>query len=169
MFNTIYDREIIIQTPGPSHSKDSFATMPIMRKHEGVWEGKYTHLALDGTVLDQHASCVECKFPTTGPYAYIQFNHFSWPGTKEDYYVELPAILKNGKLWWNTDQFRGSAWATENDLIMLNLERKDEPGANFFEIIVLGDTGMHRARTWHWFKNGQLYKRTLCDEKRKKA
>jgi hypothetical protein len=33
-------------------------------------------------------------------------------------------------------------------------------------MITIGETGDHRARTWHWFKHGRLYKRTLCDERR---
>ncbi len=50
-------------------------------------------------------------------------------------------------------------------LIPLNLERKDDPGARFFEIIVMSEDGLTRARTWHWFKGGRLIKRTLCDER----
>ena len=47
---------------------------------------------------------------------------------------------------------------------MLRLERKDVPGASFTEVIVLGGDGKSRARTWHWFIDGELYQRTLCDE-----
>ena len=69
-------------------------------------------------------------------------------------------------MWWDTETFHGSAWETHDGLVLLNLDRKDDPGARFFEIIMMGDTGEHRARTWHWFKDGQLYKRTLCNESR---
>lgn len=139
--------------------------MPVMRKHEGVWEGIYTHIDEDGSLVDRHRARVACIFPETGPYAYIQQNLFTWDDGRE-YRAELPGVLRDGKLWWDTETFTGCAWPTDYDLILLNLHRKDEPGANFYEMIALGETGEHRARTWHWFKNGSLYKRTLCDERR---
>lgn len=139
--------------------------MPGMMKHAGLWKGFYTHLDAEGGLIDQHQSTVECEFPETGPYAYIQHNQFVWEDGREAR-ATLPGILKNGKLWWDTDTFKGCAWETDFGLVMLNLERKDDPGANFYEIIALGQDGRHRSRTWHWFKNGKLFKRTLCEEKR---
>lgn len=49
---------------------------------------------------------------------------------------------------------------------MLKLDRKDIPGAYFLEVIILSENNIDRARTWHWFKDGQLFQRTLCDERR---
>lgn len=73
-------------------------------------------------------------------------------------------MLRDGRLWWDNDTFKGCGWESHFGLILLNLERKDDPGANFYEIICLGSDGLHRARTWHWFKDGKLFRRTLCDE-----
>ena len=139
--------------------------MPGMVKHAGLWEGVYTHLDADGAEIDRHRAVVRCEFPDDGPYAYIQHNHFTWDDGREAR-VELPGVLRGDKLWWDTETFKGCAWETNFGLILLNLERKDEPGARFYEIIALGEGGAHRARTWQWFRDGQLYKRTLCDEKR---
>jgi len=137
--------------------------MPAMLDHAGTWAGVYTHVDKDLNVLDKHKTRVHCEFPKTGKYAYIQHNHFTWEDGRE-HKAQLPGIYRAGRLWWDTDTFHGSAWQTKDDLILLNLSRKDDPGAHFFEIIAMGDTKTHRARTWHWFKNGALYKRTLCDE-----
>lgn len=137
--------------------------MPAIFQHEGVWEGLYTHINRDAEVMDKHKVRVRCEFPTSGKYVYIQHNHFMWEDGRE-YKVDLPGIYKDGRLWWDTETFHGSAWQTKDNLILLNLNRKDDPGAHFFELIAMGETGKHRARTWHWFKDGQLYKRTLCDE-----
>lgn len=136
-----------------------------MLNHAGLWEGVYTHINTAGELVDRHRASVECIFPEDGPYAYIQYNHFTWDDGRE-VRAELPGVLRDGKLWWDTETFKGCAWETDYGLIMLNLERKDDPGANFYEIIALGDDGTHRARTWHWFKDGKLFKRTLCDERR---
>ena len=138
-----------------------------MLDHEGIWEGTYTHVNKELDVLDKHNVRVTCEFPKDGKYVYIQHNHFIWEDGRE-YKANLPGTYKDGRLWWDTDSFHGSAWQTHDGLILLNLTRKDEPGASFFEIIAMGDGGQHRARTWHWFKDGQLFKRTLCDEWRVK-
>jgi len=80
----------------------------------------------------------------------------------------LNGTLKENRLHWDTGTFSGYAWTTTDGIILLSLDRKDEPGAMFYENIVMGKTKTHRARTRHWFKDGQLYKRTLCDECRLK-
>lgn len=139
--------------------------MPAMLDHEGLWEGTYTHINRDAEVIDTHKVNIRCEFPTSGEYVYIQHNHFMWEDGRE-FKMTLPGVYRDGRLWWDLETFSGSAWQTDDNLILLNLTRKDDPGASFFEIIVMvmGDNGQHRSRTWHWFKNGQLFKRTLCDE-----
>lgn len=137
--------------------------MPTMLRHEGDWEGRYTHIDVDANILDQHDVRIKCEFPKSGHFVYIQYNHFIWDDGRE-YKAELPGVYRDGRLWWDTNTFSGSAWETHDGLILLNLERKDDPGARFFEMIAMGETGEHRARTWHWFKDGKLFKRTLCDE-----
>lgn len=143
---------------------DEFQTnMPSIKAHEGVWEGLYTHIGRDAKILDKHRVRIHCEFPKQGDHVYIQHNHFMWDDGREHKAV-LPGIFKENRLWWDLETFSGSAWETKDGLILLNLDRKDDPGANFFEIIAMGSTGQHRSRTWHWFKNGLLFKRTLCDE-----
>jgi len=143
------------------------AAMPAMRDHEGVWEGTYRHIGPDADIIDQHHVRIRCEFPTEGDYVYIQHNHFIWDDGRE-YKAVLPGVFRNGRLWWDTDSFHGSAWQTKDGFILLNLDRKDERNSCFYEMIMMGSNqtgvGAHRARTWHWFRDGQLYKRTLCDE-----
>ncbi len=138
--------------------------MPSMRHHEGVWKGVYRHVDSDGAPLDTHCVTIRCELPDHGPYAYIQHNHFVWDDGRE-YHATLPGTLRDGRLWWDVDTFHGYSWETFDGILMLNLTRKDEPGANFFEMITLGGTGEFRSRTWQWFRDGRLYKRTLCDER----
>jgi len=143
--------------------KDFHKNMPAMQNHAGVWKGVYTYINHTFEIIDKHEAKVTCSFPASGDYAYIQYNHFTWPDGRE-YKAQLPAIYRKGRLWWNTHHFHGSAWQTKDDIIVLNLERKDDPGARFFEMITMGETMTNRARTWHWFKDGVLFKRTLCNE-----
>lgn len=145
------------------YPKDLF---PATRAHEGIWEGTYTHINAAAEIEDNHTTKVVCEFPDDdGEVYYRQHITFSWPDgrVREDKFEGIP---KDGALWYDTPTFHGKSWETDDGLILLNLARKDEPGANFFEIIAMGSTGKHRARTWHWFRDGQLYRRTLCDEER---
>ena len=137
--------------------------MPTMREHEGVWEGVYTHIDQSATIIDRHKVRIVCEFPHDGDYAYIQHNHFIWDDGRESK-TQLAGVFRDGRLWWDNKAFHGSAWQTLDNVILLNLERKDEPGARFFEMITIGETKEYRSRTWQWFKDGRLYKRTLCDE-----
>ncbi|MFN9731217.1 MAG: hypothetical protein ACK59M_12265 [Pseudomonadota bacterium] len=136
---------------------------PEILRHEGTWTGTYRHLDGEGRLVDRHQSHVECTFPDAGPWAYVQRNRFTWDDGREQR-VELPALLRDGRLWWDVPAFHGSAWASLEGTILLRLERKDEPGAHFVELIVLAPDGRSRARTWHRFRDGRLDRRTLCDE-----
>lgn len=139
--------------------------MPAMLAHEGVWNGTYRHIDLAGETVDLHQARVECIFPNNGPWAYIQKNLFTWDDGRERR-VTLHGELRDAKLWFDHETFSGTSWETDKGLVLLDLDRKDDPGANFYEIICMGASGMDRARTWHWFKDGKLFKRTLCDERR---
>lgn len=137
--------------------------MPAVLEHAGVWQGTYRHIDTQGNTLDFHQSQVECVFPETGPIVYVQRNKFSWDDGRV-FNVAFDGIIQNNKIYWDTDTFKGYGWVASPNIFLLELERKDEPGAWFYESIVMGADKKHRARTWHWFKDGVCFKRTLCDE-----
>ena len=139
--------------------------MPSLLAHEGEWAGSYRHVDADGSPVDQHEARIRCEFPDTGAPHYVQHNHFLWPDGRETR-ATLPGVLLDGRLHWDTPTFSGSAWEGGGGTILLTLDRKDEPDTRFTEIIILGEGGRHRARTWHWFCGGQLIRRTLCTESR---
>ena len=131
--------------------------------HEGIWEGEYQTIDLAGALVDRHASRVECLFPDDGEYVYVQNNRFTWDDGRS-HELEFGGVLHGERLHWDTDRFHGFGWVTHDNVVMLSLDRKDEPGASFIEVIVLGSDGKHRMRTWHWLKDGKPYQRTLCNE-----
>ena len=136
-----------------------------MLLHEGVWTGTYRYVDLDGVTTEFHQSRVECVFPETGPYVYVQKNQFKWDDGRERA-VEFGGILQGDRIYWDTDAFEGYGWTTKEGVVMLTLNRKDVPDTYFTEAIILGSNNISRARTWHWFKDGELYQRTLCNEHR---
>ncbi|MEM9837765.1 MAG: hypothetical protein AAF830_01285 [Pseudomonadota bacterium] len=139
---------------------------PATRAHEGRWEGTYTHINDSAEIEDQHSSVVHCLFPDDGGEVfYRQEIIFTWPDGRKRHDV-FEGVPRGDALWYRTPTFEGKSWETDDGIILLSLNRLDEPGARFFEMIVMGESGEHRARTWHWFRNGRLYRRTLCDERR---
>ncbi|MBU3002616.1 hypothetical protein [Paraglaciecola arctica] len=138
--------------------------MPTVLEHAGTWQGTYRHIDIHGETLDCHQSLVECVFPVEGLVVYTQRNQFSWDDGRV-FKVAFDGIIQNNKIYWDTETFKGYGWVASPSIFLLELERKDEPGAWFYESIVMGPDKKHRARTWHWFKNGECFKRTLCDER----
>ena len=139
--------------------------IPALLAHEGVWSGTYRVVDLKGKIVEQHESRVECIFPEDGEFHYVQRNRFTWPDGRVRV-VEFGGTLDGERIFWDTRTFKGYGWATRDGVILLTLDRKDVKRASFTEIIVMGANGDNRARTWHWFRDGALYQRTLCDEHR---
>lgn len=143
---------------------DFAAAMPNMLRHEGKWEGTYCHVdCATGALLDQHHMWTWCEFPDAGPYAYVQHNRLRWDdGTTRE--VEFGGVYRDGRIYWDTDRFTGYGWETEEGVLMLKLDRLDEPDSYYIEMIAIAPDNRTRARTWQWFKGGKPWKRTLCDE-----
>lgn len=137
--------------------------MPNMLRHKGVWEGIYRHVDIDGKLIDEHRMTTRCEFPDDGEFAYIQDNHLRWADGREQRH-RFGGVFRDGLLWWDIERFSGYAWETREGVLMLKLDRKDEPGVSFIEMITLAEDGETRARTWQWFKQGSPFRRTLCDE-----
>ena len=141
------------------------AAMPNMLRHAGAWEGVYRHIDRDGTLIDQHRMQTICAFPDEGEFAYVQSNHARWDDGRESR-VRFGGVFRDGLLHWDTDRFHGTGWETREGVVILRLDRRDDPGVYFVEAILLSGDGASRMRTWHWFRDGTPFKRTLCDERR---
>ena len=137
--------------------------MPLLARHEGVWEGVYIHVDADNNVIDRHKSRLQCTFPSEAEYH--QINTYTWDdGRTEE--IHFPSTYRDGKIWWDNERIIGNCWEADPQTIMLRWERKDLPNAYLYEMIQLSADGNDRARTWHWFENDELYKRTCIKEKR---
>jgi hypothetical protein len=140
--------------------------MPLLARHEGVWEGIYRYYDLSGRQTDQHESRLLCRFPVSG-HAYHQTNYYRWANGKRET-RDFPATVENGRLKWDNEFIVG--WACDVALddfkrtTMLNWTRTGEPDLYLYEMIQLSDDGKSRARVWQWFKNDRLFMRTLVDE-----
>lgn len=141
--------------------------MPVLVRHEGDWVGTYTLLDLEGGVLDKHASHLTCQFPEGGPYAYYQINRYQWSDGKYEEH-QFPGVYRDNKLWFDTDRIQGNAWEVDDSTIILHFTYKTVPAMYLYEMIQISPCNNYRARTWHWFKDHQIFRRTLIQEKRQK-
>ncbi|MDT7935079.1 MAG: DUF3598 domain-containing protein [Sphingomonadaceae bacterium] len=144
--------------------------MPLLARHEGVWDGVYTYYNAAGERVDEHRSRLLCRFPDEGesPHSYHQTNFYSWDNGKEEV-RDFPAEYRDKRVWWNNDLIVGSAWEVgqdeKNRSVMLYWQRTGDPSLYLYEMIQIADDGQTRCRTWHWIRNGQLETRTAIQER----
>ena len=142
------------------------ASMPLLARNEGIWEGYYRYYDANGDKIDEHKSRLICRIKDDRDYH--QTNLYRWAdGKKED--RDFPAEIRDNRLVF-TNEITG--WAAAVDLdefgrtMMLHWTRNNEPDLYLYEMIQLSDDGEARARVWHWYKSDRLFQRTLIDERR---
>ena len=155
----------------PNHV-DIRQRLPLLARHEGVWDGWYRYFDVEGNKLDEHRSRLVCRFPAASEgsaFDYDQTNHYSWPDGRTDV-RPFPAVLAGDRIVFKSDLIDG--WAADVPLdthqrtTMLNWVRLGEPGVYLYEMIQISDCGHYRSRVWQWFREGRLFQRTLIDEQR---
>ena len=149
----------------PGNREALAAAMPAMLLHEGWWEGWYRHIDGDGNLIDAHRVKTSCEFPDSGEWHYLQHNWLEWPDGQTAHY-EFGGRLEGNRLVWGTERFRGYGWQTDEDVLMLRLDRLDAEEAYYIEMIAIADDRQTRSRTWEWFQGGRPWKWTLCNEQR---
>lgn len=139
--------------------------MPVMIRHEGEWSGSYTLVDTQGNILDKYTSHLSCQFVENPPYSYYQINRYKWANGKQEEH-HFPGIYRDKKVWFDTERLDGNAWEVDDATIMFRFAFKNMPGAYLYEVIFLSPCSNYRFRTWHWFKNDQVYQRTMVQEER---
>lgn len=143
--------------------------LPLLAKHEGVWEGYYRHLDTEGRIIDAHRSRLLCRFsPEAGEWDYHQTNLYLWDDGKQEVH-EFPVTYTPGsKMMVFTGEIDGWAREITEDpearTVMLWWRRRESPDIYFYEMINTSDDGRQRSRTWQWIRNGRIFRRTVIDE-----
>lgn len=141
--------------------------MPLLARHEGVWDGVYTYYNAAGEKVDEHRSRLLCRVDDAAAHAYHQTNHYTWPDGRTEI-RDFPADYRDGRIWWDNELIVG--WAAEVPLdqnsrtMMLYWQRTGDPSLYLYEMIQLSDNGENRCRTWHWIRDGKLETRTAIQE-----
>lgn len=144
-------------------------TFPLLARHEGLWEGWYRYLDIDGNQTDAHRARLTCRILDDQPHIYHQTNHYTWDDGRTDI-RDFKGHAEGSRLILDNDIIKGwSAEVPEDNhgrTMMLHWTRVGEPGIYLYEMIQLSDCGNHRARVWQWLKDGKTIQRTLIDETR---
>ena len=141
--------------------------MPLLARHEGVWDGTYSYFNAANEKVDEHASRLLCRITGKDDIPYHQTNHYRWADGKYET-RDFPATYRDGRIWWDNDLIQG--WAAEvpldnlNRTMMLYWQRTGDPSLYLYEQIQISDCGQNRCRTWHWIRNGMLETRTAIQE-----
>lgn len=142
--------------------------MPLLARHEGVWDGVYSYFNDKDELTDQHSSRLFCRIlDDDAEFPYHQTNHYSWADGRTEI-RDFPARYRDGRIWWDNDLIKG--WAAPVALdeygrtMMLYWQRTGDPSLYLYEMIQISDNGQNRCRTWHWIRNGKLETRTTIQE-----
>ncbi|MEO1429272.1 MAG: DUF3598 family protein [Cyanobacteria bacterium J06633_8] len=139
--------------------------MPVLFRHQGEWEGFCTVADIEGKIIDQHESYLSCEFPEAGDYSYSQINRYTWADGKQKEH-HFTGIYQDKKLIFNTESIVGKAWEVDNSTIILWLSYKKLSNIYLYEMINISRCNQYRFRTWQWYKDNQVFKRTSAEEKR---
>lgn len=141
--------------------------MPLLARHEGVWDGTYSYFDHNNNKIDEHASRLLCRMTGKDDIPYHQTNHYTWPDGRT-VVRDFPATYREGRIWWDNELIQG--WAAEvpldehNRTMMLYWQRTGDPSLYLYEQIQIADCGQNRCRTWHWIRDGVLETRTAIQE-----
>lgn len=146
-------------------------TMPLVADQAGVWDGEYVHLDADHNIIDRHTSRLVCRLLEDDPAQarLAQSNIYTWAdGSQEIRYFET--IFKGDRLW--VDNKLISGWVGPDNLdqtkrtILVGWVSKLDATLSFYEFITVSSDGQKKNRTWHWYREGVLFQRTVINETR---
>ncbi|TPG54251.1 DUF3598 domain-containing protein [Sphingomonas glacialis] len=143
--------------------------MPLLARHEGVWDGHYIHYNAAGEQIDAHSSRLLSRIDEERAHPYHQTNYYTWPDGRTEI-RDFPAAYRDQRISWDNALITG--WAAEvkldqnNRTLMLYWQRTGDPSLYLYEMIQLADDGQSRCRTWHWIRNGVIETRTAIEEHR---
>jgi hypothetical protein len=131
----------------------------------GIWEGTYTRLAPDGTILFKHKSRLTLRLDGN---EWRQTNYYEFEdGRVEFHNFGMSPFTEQGVMQYDNPRITGEAReANGGKNILLWWSYKQEPGTMLYEMITpLSNT--HRTRVWQHTRDGIFEGLTMIEEWKK--
>lgn len=144
---------------------------PIIADQAGVWDGEYVHLDMTHAVIDRHRSRLVCRLEDgeDGDARLSQTNIYTWADDQQEIRY-FDGVYRDDRIWIKNELIDGWTGAvsldTTNRTIMVGWTRANEPDFRFYEMITVAEDGNAKNRTWHWYRKGRLFQRTVINEER---
>jgi hypothetical protein len=143
--------------------------MPTLAQQVGVWAGEYVHFDVEHREIDRHRSKLIARLikGPDGNERFVQSNIYDWAdGSREIRFFE--GDLKGDRIVISNVNINGWVAPLAMDetarTIMVLWTRAGEPDFRFYEMITTSEDGLAKNRTWHWYRKGRLFQRTLINE-----
>jgi Domain of unknown function (DUF3598) len=129
----------------------------------GVWEGTYTHLQPDGTLIERYGSRQETRL--VGGHWYERII-YSRDGVDPEV-LDFRANITGDTVTFDDPDFLGVSYLVEGRLTVFPYHWKSNPNREIVEIITVA-TDDYRTRLWQTFDNGVLTRLTVIEEHRRR-
>ena len=143
--------------------------LPVLARHEGVWDGTFMRLDANNSVAAQFKSRIIKRFlpDEFWPQIYHQTNIYDLPdGTHQ--VIDTKGAYRDGKIHFGSARVQG--WQLDdttdpfNRSVLLYMVYTSDPNQYVYEMINISDDGQHRTRITQFLKDGRNMRRTLIDE-----
>ncbi|MDX2144502.1 MAG: hypothetical protein SFV19_14185 [Rhodospirillaceae bacterium] len=151
--------------------------LPIIARHEGVWEGIYRRYDAQGQSIGMHRSRVVMRLrpEAANDEFYDQTNIYYHPDGRTEV-IQTKGVFDGERLRFYSDRVDG--WSKdditdpENRSCMLFMIFKQDigwytAGVQVYELINISDCDRYRTRMTQHLKDGRTLTRTLIDETRR--
>ena len=145
--------------------------LPVLARHEGVWDGWFRRVGPNGDKLEEFETRVIVRYLDEGrwPNIYHQTNAYTLPdGTSQR--IETHGSFSEGKLIFQSPRVDG--WSVDDPTdpnrrsALMYMDFLNDPGLHVYEMMQISDCGRHRTRVAQFLRDGLTISRTLIDETR---
>jgi len=143
--------------------------LPVLARHEGVWDGMFRRVDATGKVTAEFSSRIIKRFlpDEQWPKIYHQTNKYVLPdGTRQ--VIDTFGEYRDGKIHFESERVTG--WQLDDPAdpfhrsVFLYMVYKSDPDKYVYEMINISDDGKFRTRMTQFLKDGKTTSRTLIDE-----
>ncbi len=133
----------------------------VLNSVAGVWDGTYSHFALDGTLLEKYACHQETRMDGDSWFERVVYRREDQP----EEVLDFRAQIVGENLLFEDDNFVGRTIPATPQMFLFPYSWKDRPNLKILELVYLVNEN-YRTRHWQHFENDRLVKTSMIEETR---